>query len=196
MHHRYTATWLHRQHCSPVIAIFPVSVFPLLSSRTCIIALLRSSLAAYQKLPQHQHSLQSQPHFAAAAFRFHASFRYDASFATASASPPIFAAPPSPLTPLGHQEELHRYEPSPHSKLGFAVSLRSAARIASSKQALHRKTALRYLLDQRRLYPEELAQCDLFPDAPSLHRFIHPHGASHPRHSHSSSRLYPRQPDP
>jgi hypothetical protein len=91
-------------------------MFSFANSRTCIIALLRSSLAAHQQLHQHQHSLQFQPRFAATASGFHVSFRsYDASFATSirfaaslrcAAIAAYAAVAPSPQS---RQQELRRH---------------------------------------------------------------------------------------
>jgi len=146
-------------------------MFSFANSRTCIIALLRSSLAAHQQLHQHQHSLQFQPRFAATASGFHASFRsYDARFATSICLAANLRSPPSPLT---LPSRLRRRAASKNyaairnrftASLGFAVSPRSGNQPSlRSKPALPRKSALRYLLDQRRLYSAEPARCTLPP---------------------------------
>ena len=67
-------------------------MFSFANSQTCIIALLRSSLAAHQQLHQHQHSLQFQPRFAATLpASTSASAPTTPASLPASASPPIFA---------------------------------------------------------------------------------------------------------
>jgi len=80
------------------------------------------------------------------------------------------STPPSPLTP---PSRLRRRAASKNcaaisnrftASLGFAVSPRSGNQPSlRSKPELPRKSALRYLLDQRRLYSAEPASCTLPP---------------------------------
>ena len=66
---------------------------------------------------------------------------------------------------------------SQHALLGFAVSLRSATRMARSKSALPRTASLRFATSSTNAASTLKIKCDA-PYLPTLPRFISP--ASHP----------------
>ena len=123
----------------------PCSMFSFANSRTCIIALLRSSLAAHQQLHQHQHSLQFQPRFAATASGFHVSFRsYDASFATSIRFAANLRSPPH--SRLRRRCRLRRRAAS---KNCAAISNRFTASLGSPSSAPARATSHRSAASRR-----------------------------------------------
>ena len=158
----------------------PRSMLSFANSRTCIIALLRSSLAAHQQLHQHQHSLQFQPRFAATASGFHASLRsYDASFATSIRFAANLRSPPLPLTPLS------RLRCRAASKNCAAISNRFTASLglpsAPARSTSHRSAASRRFRASLRFAtsstnaastPQNQRDAPSLPDAPTHHHHI------------------------
>ena len=173
---------LNRKHS--FYNMFLEAMFGCSTSRTCIIALLKSSLAAHKQIPSATvfASITSLPTRTpkastvsgldvstcfANSIRFAANLRCAASAAIAAIA--AFAAPPP--SPLRRHRRFRRFRRSAASKTCAAISNRFTASFASptptlgnqpslrSKPALPRKPALRYPLDQRRLYSEEPARC-------------------------------------